>query len=233
MRSKDLGFNQDQVLVIRDGGLVSGEADKMELLRNELASTGGVENISAASSYPGQQSWSVGYRLSENTDEKRMSLSTIFADHDYLDTYELEIVAGRNFDRSHTTDTSAFLINEAAAKLFGTHQEGWEEDPIGKTIKWIYINRTGPIVGVFKDFHFESLRNEINPLIIQIYPPYFFTVQIRLQTDNIAEKVAHIESSWKNFFPPLHLITSSSMKPLAFTLKQIRSWANSFLYLRY
>ncbi|MDN5204551.1 ABC transporter permease [Fulvivirgaceae bacterium BMA10] len=175
MLKKDLGFNQDQVIVINDAGQISSHPDKTNLLREELLKNVSIHAVSASSSYPGTGTWSVGYKPEGYEDiEQSLSLSTIFADHDFINTYDIEIIKGRDLNRQIQSDSNAYLINEAAVQLFSARDNSWKTNPLNKLLEETYLKKKGPVIGVFKNFHFESLERKINPLIIHIYSEYFF-----------------------------------------------------------
>ncbi|MDN5202438.1 ABC transporter permease [Fulvivirgaceae bacterium BMA10] len=202
MLEKDLGFNKDQVIIMDDARLIASNPIKTDLFREELTKYEQIHAVSASSSYPGQQSWAARYVPEGFEKEESVSIFTIYADHDFLKTYDLEVVQGRDFDREIYSDSSAFLINEAAVKLFSNTDASWLQQPIGKKIN--YTRQTGgEVIGVIKDFHLESMKNEIAPLAIEITPENFFALQIKLNTQDIAETLVFIESTWKRLFPDL------------------------------
>jgi putative ABC transport system permease protein len=123
----------------------------------------------------------------------------IVADEDYLSTYGVKVLAGRNFSRSYGMDTSAFLINEAAVKILGLKSP---EDAIGKQFQ--YGGNKGQLVGVFNDFHFESMHQRILPLVMFIpkKPGNFGRLSVKI-SGNIPAALAHLEDTWKKFSPEI------------------------------
>jgi putative ABC transport system permease protein len=123
----------------------------------------------------------------------------IVADEDYLSTYGVKVLSGRNFSKSYGTDTSAFLINEAAVKILGLKSN---EDAIGK--QFIYGGRKGELVGVFNDFHFESMHQRILPLVMFIPKNANNYGRLSMKiSGNISAALAHLESTWKKFSPEI------------------------------
>src|SRR6185503_14597449 len=100
--------------------------------------------------------------------------------------------------RDYSLDTSAFLINEAAAKILGFKNN---EDAIGKNFG--YGNRRGKLIGVFNDFHFESLHQKITPLVIFVPrgAGAYGNISVKIGGTNISSALDRIQSSWKNFLP--------------------------------
>jgi putative ABC transport system permease protein len=132
-----------------------------------------------------------------NEEEGTIFTPTIAIDYDFLDTYGLEIIAGRNFNLEAGTDhNSAFVINEATVKDFG-----WEtpEKAIGKTFN--LEGKEGSVIGVIKDFHYISLREPIGTLILHIGVPMFNVFSVKMETQNIDETLAFLETQWKIHFP--------------------------------
>jgi putative ABC transport system permease protein len=202
MQNKDLGFNKNQVIVMQDVREVASNPVKSELFRNEITKFGSIEAVSASSSSPGQITWAAGYQPDGFADNERISISTIYADCDFVDTYGLTIKEGRNFDKQMISDSTALLINEAAIELFSTKDASWSENPLNRKISSPDIE--GNVVGVLRDFHIESLEQQIVPLIIQIDPENFFNIQMKIKAEeNMASSLRLIESTWKKLFPDL------------------------------
>lgn len=142
--------------------------DKIPVLKNELARLAGVEAVSysyylmAGTSY--FKDW---YEVEQKGKMSRVLLNEMFVDHDFLQTMNIRLLAGRNFDVNNSTDKhSAFIVNETAAKEFG-----WES-AIGKAIKLGYVDENGPqegtVVGVVKDFNTLSLHEKIEPVVLRL-----------------------------------------------------------------
>ena len=128
----------------------------------------------------------------EGTAENEWEMQILGIEEDFLDTYEIELVAGRNIDLTIASDsTKAFLLNETAVKRLG-----WDE-PLGKTFQW--RKRQGYVIGVVKDFHTESLHSPIEPVVMfhWIHP----TLSIRIRPENVQETLAFLEETWKEFIP--------------------------------
>ena len=118
-------------------------------------------------------------------------------DYDYAETFGLEIVAGRDFDKSYGTDhINGYMINEK-----GVSALGWEspEAAIGQQI--FESGREGIIVGVIKDYHFNSLQQDINPLIFRMNPGEFGNFIVRINNGDIPQTLSFVQEKWKEFFP--------------------------------
>jgi putative ABC transport system permease protein len=191
MRGRSLGWNQDYLihtpLFFADLPLVKHrERVKRAFLRHP-----NVLKVSAC--YPSLGTYTerqVVYPEGKVAGEWEMQLLGI--DEDFLDLYELALVAGRNIDFSTGTDsTQAYILNETAVKRLG-----WE-DPIGKSFAW--RDRKGTVIGVVEDFHTESFHSPIEPVVLfnWITP----SLSIRIRPTGVEETMAFLEKTWKEFIP--------------------------------
>ncbi len=198
MKNIELGLESSQVVVVENARVVASNPLQTDLFRKELIKMGIASHITASSTYPGLQPWGGRYYPEGITDEKGISMPTIYSDHDLLRTYKIEMVAGRDLSREFSSDSTAFLINEQAAKLLASMQTEWAE-PIGRNLSAYGV--TGPVIGVFKDFYFYSAKNSLSPLVVNIDPESFFYLQVRLTDAANPTTLARIESLWKELFP--------------------------------
>src|SRR5205085_9345305 len=115
-----------------------------------------------------------------------------------ISTYGVKVVAGRGLSRDFSLDTSAFLINESAVKALGFKSN---EEVIGKDFG--YGNRYGKLIGVFNDFHFESMHQKITPLVLLVprSPNDYGRISVKVSGSNMAAALTHIEKTWKKFLP--------------------------------
>lgn len=204
MQQRDLGFNKEQTISVFDAGQISKNENKRELLRNELLKSPYIQALSASSTTPGQTSWSAKYQPDGFEGEDPISFSTIYSDHDFLKTYDIEILQGRDFSRAFPTDTTAVLINEAAVRFFASRDSSWQKQPLHKKLQ-LYGEDTAEaeVIGVFKDYHHESFKKVINPLIITIEPELFLSLQIKISTEELSKTLSFIGKTWKRLFPDI------------------------------
>jgi putative ABC transport system permease protein len=131
-------------------------------------------------------------------DDKVQDMFHMYFDHDFIPDYEIEIVAGRAFQKGMSTDIGgAFLINEAALKAFGWSSP---EEALGKRLQTGYGSRINPIIGVTKDFHYRGLQNEVEPLIMEYYPERFRYITLSIDISKLKEILDFAESQWKSMF---------------------------------
>ena len=199
MQSKSLGFNKDHIVTLSYNGNLT---PKYESFRSELLSNPNVKSITRSSRIPtGRLLDAMGSRINrgDSLSPTQADIKFIVADEDYLSTYGVKVLAGRNFSRSYGMDTSAFLINEAAVKILGLKSP---EDAIGKQFQ--YGGNKGQLVGVFNDFHFESMHQRILPLVMFIPKNLgkFGRLSVKI-SGNIPAALAHLENTWKKFSPEI------------------------------
>lgn len=197
LKTKDLGFDREQVLVV-NGRTSEGIENVAHTLKSKIESLPEVKKVSFSQTVPGDYSnmANIGYKF-EGVEEDRVGSRTIFVSHDFIETLGISLVEGRSFSKDFKSDSAAYIINEACAKMVG-----WG-DPIGKTIKMTTINKMeGNVIGVMKDFHFASLHSEIEPLILMILPQSFQKVLIRIDVgDGTQKAIDKIALQWREVLP--------------------------------
>lgn len=203
IQNKKLGFNNEQLIIIpiRDDAM----REKYETVKRELQQHPDIVSVTASGNLPGGGDWGIPYEPEGIPLDRIPPMRDFVVDHDFIQTFEMELAAGRTFSRDHPTDAAGYMINEEAAR-----QLGWS-DPIGKMISMPNIQREkAPVIGVLKDFHFRSMREKISPIMFFIPPPDWFSVlSVRIRPENISQTLAFLESKW-NELDPNH--------PFAYTL---------------
>jgi len=190
--NRQLGFNKEQVLVIKRA---SALGQQRETFKQRSLQNPSVINAATSTTLPGKLYGRSTYRASGAPAENTYAMHEMYVDENFLPTLAITLSAGRNFSREFATDTSAVILNEAAAKLFG-----WA-DPLGQPLSqpgdslW-----RANVIGVVKDFHFESLHRQIQPLVI-LHQPFYQYLSIRVRPENIAATVQSVETLWREFVP--------------------------------
>ena len=189
MLNKDLGYDKEHVVVIRNGRVLGEQVDafKQALLTNPSV-------LSAAGSFnfPGGAFDGNVHRPVGTSDQRAVSISVIAADYDYVETMGMELVAGRNFSREFGTEQDAYVLNEKAAKMLDL------KNPIDASIT--DHTRIYTIIGLLKDFHFKSLHNEISPVAYVLGPPNIAGfVSVRVAPQNISKTLSFLEKVWGEF----------------------------------
>ncbi len=195
IQDKDLGFNKDHILTMRyDGSL----GNKYEAFRADLLKNDGVKQIGRSSRIPSGRlldDQNASVLEGGSFQPLKVDLKQIVADDGFIPTYGIKMASGRNFSKDIKTDSNKFIINETTVKTLG-----WKtpENALNKQIK--YGSVTGNVIGVMKDFHFESLHQPIIPMIF-ITSPYYNRLSIKIDGHNIQSSVATIRETWQKYLP--------------------------------
>ncbi len=194
LRSQKLGFDKEQVLVLRLKQRAMRE--QFESVKTELLRKPEVLRASAVSNLPGGRF--NGNPIQWRPEEDDQDVAQTRVDHDFFATLDIPLAEGRAFQREITTDAdSAFILNETAAKLFD-----WDT-AVGKRITWFDDDNTrrGTVIGVVKDFHFQSLHTRIQPLLISLTRRSFNYMLVKVSPSDLPGTLAHCEAVWKKFDP--------------------------------
>lgn len=208
IQTKNIGFKKDQVIVIKDaygmGSFNIIQAFKNEVLKDSKIISGTISGFLPVSgtSRTDNTYWPDGAQPSQ---ENLVSLQCWRVDYDYLKTLGMTIKTGRGFSNEFPSDSGAVVLNEAAIKLFGI-----ADDPIGKKISTFKDDGVGgvvpnsstnfPIIGVVRDFHFESLRQNITPLALFLKKSTGL-VSFRFEAKNAKDVISSIEKTWVTLAP--------------------------------
>jgi putative ABC transport system permease protein len=194
MLNKDVGFNKEQLLVIDRADAVW---QHNKAFKDAVREIPGVVNVTSSTAVPGRNNNTNGYGL-EGRNEESFLMSTAWVDYDFLDTYGMTLASGRTFDQSYSSDSTACLINESAVKNF-TITDPEKTRVVEPGDKREYRQ----ILGVVKNFNFESLRNPIQPYIMKVQDKNMLWgyITVRLKPENYTNTIAAIESKWKEFVP--------------------------------
>lgn len=195
LNDQNMGFNKDQLLVINHVEALEGN---MDVFKNDMRGTPLVEYASLAMEMPGRGSWEDIF-MREGS-ETKLPISQIKIDEQFFPALELEIVAGRTF-REESTDDHNVIINETTARLFG-----WKsEEAVGEKIIYPGYPVDLRIIGVVRDFHFQSLHHSIAPLAFFHRDSYMWGDQrllaIKYAGPNMQELISEAQSKWQAINP--------------------------------
>lgn len=191
IQNMNLGFNREQVISIPMNDQFRSQ---YEAFKNRLQQYPEIINITAATSTPNN----IGnvnpvYWQGRGPDQYEI-MNYVEVDYDYFETFEMEFVDGRPFSREFPTDRQNYIVNQAALDYMKM------DSPIGKLFS-IWTNE-GQIIGVVKNFHNQSLHNEISPVVMtfnQFIP--LSSVFIRVSPENIKSTLTLIEKNWRELAP--------------------------------
>lgn len=206
MRNQDLGFKKDHMLVI-DFHFDERILAHTEAIKQQLKGIPGVTAASIGSAVPGRANRKLSLEIEDISGTMVKANWDLYAvDKDFLQQYNIDVVAGRNFSSQIASDTvTAIIINQAAVKSLGYENPS---DAIGK--RFAQKGSSGLITGVVKDFHFKSYAEEIQPLAIKMSPWFFTFITLNISSADISSTISNIEEKWKNIAPGLPLIYSFS-----------------------
>jgi len=193
--NKKLGFNKEQIVVVKKTDDIGRH---MESFRNDLKSVPGVINASNSINIFGESIGNTPYKLYGTNDNHLMNI--MLADHNFASVYGIEMAKGRFYSEEYRSDTLSIVMNETAAREFGIL-----DDPIGKQIVHAHEEGEDPpvynLVGVMKDFHYQSLHRRIEPVIIRLFNANGFgrNVSVKVSPDNIDGKLEEIKNIWHKY----------------------------------
>ncbi|HEY4831039.1 MAG TPA: ABC transporter permease [Waddliaceae bacterium] len=197
IQHKNIGFNKEQILVLSNTYALDKNTNAF---RNELLQMPGVEKVTVTSFLPvvGGRG-SSGFVASPSFDGKNFTLMQQWSvDENYIPTLQLQLQSGRNFSKQFGLDSAGVVINEAAAKYLGSN-------PINKKIYRIDDLSTGKlkaytVIGVIKNFNFNSLHEEVAPLVLKLQADNG-SMAVRVNTGDISGLIAQVRSKWKIMAP--------------------------------
>jgi len=199
IQSKKLGFDKEQIIMVEDAYALG---DQMQTFKEKTAQLAAITSATISGYIPVSGGW-----RSDNgfwpegtpTDVNQVSMQKWRVDYDYVNTMGMEVVDGRGFSQDFPSDSSGMIINEHAAKLFGF------ENPIGQRINSFAGGNTEEyqtytIVGVVKDFHFQSLKENIDALCLVMGRSAGYSI-FKTNATDIRATVGQIEEQWKAIAP--------------------------------
>lgn len=201
LREKDLGFTKENLVVI-DRIYVLEE--QIEAFRQELLKNPSIRQVSLSSAVPGGLIGDNAYLPEGAATNETHAINNIHADWYFQETYELEMVEGRWFQKEIPTDSSALILSEAAVTALSF------DDPLNKRLYTQFgedIEDPNHIIGVVKDFHFQSLHQEIRPLVILFNDGNNYQMTVKISGQATGKTISYIENIWNSFREqqPIHM----------------------------
>jgi len=197
MKNRNLGFLKDQLVVIPISD--NSTLESLQPLKEDLENYSGILGVAATSHVPGQTTYVNPFIPEGFSTDQMQYMGELYIDDDFIPTMGIEMVEGRNFSKEFQTDiNNAVIINEAAAKKFG-----WE-NPLEKTIQELSTSLQTSrftVIGVVKDFHFESLHKQIAPLFIGHTTHNLNSIVVRIRPKNIQETISYIREKMNDVYP--------------------------------
>src|SRR5260221_4356464 len=191
IQNKTLGLNKEQVLLIK---LSAANRTKYEQIKSEMQKLPDVVSASNTSFTYSEGVNTIQVLPEGFAENQTTSEASISADFDFLKTFKIELSAGRDFSRDFSTDLAeAFIVNEKAVKTFNW---GTPEQAIGKKLDW-GLGKKGAVVGVVKDFNFNSLHESVEPLVIHMLPRWYEFLAIKLKSKNLPQTLDNLKENWR------------------------------------
>jgi len=192
IQNRKLGFDKESIVYMNPPTELW---DKKEVIKQSLLSSSNFKAVTFSNGTPGMESSTWQYDF-PGLDIPKRNINTMIIDYDYLKTFALELVAGRDLSTEFGTDsTEAYIINEAAVA------ELMLEKPIGTPMRALDGHPAGRIIGVVKDFHYRSLHRKIEPLVLRYDPRNMWCMSVKMSSGNLKDNLATLEKEWKKWAP--------------------------------
>jgi len=201
IKNRNPGFGKDQILVIpvRDDAL----QNNLAAFKNRLIENTNILGVTATSTIPGiERNVSFPIKAEGFSEDSDINFHNMLVDHDFIRTFQMEIIEGRDFAKTFTADTSgSFILNETAAATLG-----WDL-PLNKRISMHAVDsgqdKKGRVIGIVKDFHYRSLHYKIAPLVLLVSPQAYYldNIAVRVHPQNVSEALAFLEEKWQEILP--------------------------------
>jgi len=195
IQNKNLGFDKEYAIVVERAGQLGDQTDSF---KDQLRSFSGVLAVGATSSLPGGLHGGTAFRPEGFATEEMILMAPIVVDHDFVEAMGIEMMEGRDFSKDFPSDTAAIVINEAGLK-----QIGWDsaESKLLGTFGQNMEITDATIIGVIKDYHYASMRNEIGPVALFVREDPLPFMIVRTTGEHLAQTLDYVEKSWAEFKP--------------------------------
>ena len=197
MRSQELGFDKKQkyVLNLRNNVQIRKQ---VTTIKTEFLRFPGVLGATASSSVPGRPMREGYLKWSDDKLDKPIQLMFLSCDEDFLTQFKIDMVAGRPFDEKLNDENKAFIINEAAVPHLGYASA---EEALGDRLHESHYGRWKTIVGVVKNFHYQGMRYEVEPMYMEVSSSRYNMITLTLASENLPETLRFLQSKWFELFP--------------------------------
>jgi putative ABC transport system permease protein len=194
IQQTDIGLRKENVVLVK---LPTGPPSSRQAFKQQLLTYPDVQAVSTSFLPPSTEGmWGGGFRLGDRADWERFPVRERFADPDYLTTYGLRLIAGRNLTASDTI--REYLVNEAFLRKLNIRDP---QQILGRRMQYHASPVALPIVGVVKDFQLRSLHEEVQPCLITTKADQYGLAGIRISGQDPNQSLAHIRQAWQQFFP--------------------------------
>jgi len=200
IKNINLGFDKEHMVIVPFFGNLQNEEGTVRhnSLKNKILENPSIVSVSYTIDIPGGDMGFDAFLPEGKSNDETLRAMRYWVDHNFIKTYGMEIVLGRDFSESLSTDENqALIINEKAVAALG-----WGEDVLGKRLVNVSRdNRPGVIVGVVKDFHSASMKMEISPIVLALEPRFFAFLSARIRPENVPDTLSFLEDSLREIYP--------------------------------
>lgn len=193
LNNKDMGFAQEQILLINTSDSISQA--RSQVLKDALEASPSIQKVTSSNFIAGTEIGQIVFTVDKDGEMIQQEFKFIQGDEDYLETFEIPLAEGRTYSGEETRGNQYFVINEKAAEMLG-----WD-DPIGKKLGFFHQENPGQVIGVMRDFNFFSLHNPIEPLVFVYNPQPGRNLIVKFNQDQISEALDVIKSNWEEVLP--------------------------------
>ncbi|MEL6560372.1 MAG: FtsX-like permease family protein [Bacteroidota bacterium] len=192
--NKELGFEKENILHVDS---FEPDANQIKQIEQGLDAIPEINSYSISSGPPVSERYNTTFYIVGDESREAIKAGNKFVDHRYLQNYEIELIAGRNFRADEINDEiGGFIVNETLVAYFRLENN---KDAIGKLINCYGVK--APIVGIIKDYHHRQLNKEIDPLIMMPFQTHMNSVDIKVNSQNVGTALPKIRSLWTEVFP--------------------------------
>jgi putative ABC transport system permease protein len=202
MQNQELGFDIEQVLVVKAPRVRTDSfGDKIVTFKQSLQNNSNIEKFCVVTEVPGRQIyWDAGGIMKAGEDiSKSKNYQIVGVDYDFIDVFDIELVAGRNFSEQHRSDENALLLNETAIAWMG-----FESPQAAMNQQVDYWGKIYNIIGVVKDYHQQSLKEAFEPHIFRLMLQgrgNRAQFAVKINTQDVKKTIKLVEHHYSQFFP--------------------------------
>lgn len=195
MQNKDLGLNTERTMLIQVHD--STTEARTETIAQELMKNPNILGTSNSYGVPGGEVFAQVMLIEKDSGMFQQNVKSLYVGKNYVDLMDIEIIDGRAFREDSENDYyNSYLVNEAAVKAYG-----WENQAIGRKIKFFHGDREFKVVGVFKNFNYESLHNPITPLFMVLDRDRGGTFYVKIRSNQMPQTLQYVQEVWTKFAP--------------------------------
>ncbi len=193
VQNRNLGYDNDNVIYFSKEGTT---IEKPEIFLNEIRKMPGIVSASTIGhNLVSSQNNTTGLDWEGKNREEEILFENVRVDYDLIEMLDIEILKGRSYSRDFSADTTKIIFNEAGIEVMG-----FQDEPIGQVIR-LWDQYDLEIIGVAKNFNFQSLHNQVNPLFMRLDPRYTWNIMVRILAGREKETLQKLSSFYTSFNP--------------------------------